>query len=138
MAKNIVYKPGDHLPAPVAAGTKSGDALQLGGLNAVAITDRANTSTGPINADGTVNTNYNPGGSNDQGNASVWFEGVVNMKVTAAAAPAFGAPVYFDPAGAATKLTVTAGALIKWGNAVSLAPVNNGDGTYQVLVRIAN
>ena len=50
MAKNIVYKPGDHLSVPVPAGTKSGDPVRVGGLNGVAITDRANTGVSPVNA----------------------------------------------------------------------------------------
>ena len=56
---------------------------------------------------------------------------------TTAAAPTFGAPIYFDPAGVATTLTTTAGALAVFGHAVDRAPVNTGDGTFQVLVMIA-
>ena len=137
MATNIVYKPGDHLPAPVPAGTLSGAPLRIGSLNAVAITDQAKTDVEPFNADGTVNAAYNWGGGNDNGNASVWFEGVVNVQVTSAASPAYGAPVYFD-SDAETKLTVTADTLPVWGHAVDLLPVSNSDGTYQVLVRINN
>ena len=135
MAKNIVYKPGDHLPAPVPAGTKSGDPLRIGGLNAVAVTDRANL-VAPLNADGSVNTAYNRGGGNANGNASVWFEGVIAIPVTTAAAPAYGAPVYYDDA--AKKLTTTAGSLAVFGHAVDLAPIDNGGGTFLVLIRISN
>ena len=56
MAKNIIYKPGQHLPAPVPANTKSGTAVRIGGLNAITITDRAKTDVAPISADGTINT----------------------------------------------------------------------------------
>ena len=135
MALNTVYKPGDHLPAPVPAGTKSGDPLRLGGLNGVAVTDRANL-VAPLNADGSVNTAYNRGGGNTNGNASVWFEGVVSVPVTAAAAPAYGTPVYYDPA--TKKLTVTAGSLAVWGHVVDPAPTDNGSGVFQALVRITN
>ena len=30
MAKNIIYKPGQHLPAPVTANTKAGTAVRIG------------------------------------------------------------------------------------------------------------
>ena len=76
MAKNITFKPGQHLPAPVPANTKAGTAVRIGGLNAVTITDRAKTDVTPLNADGTINTAYNAGGGNANGNASVHFEGV--------------------------------------------------------------
>ena len=140
MAKNIIYKPGQSIPAPVASGTKAGDPVHVGSLNGVAVTDRAKTDVAPLNADGTVNAAYNAGGGNANGNASVRFAGggpVIAHNVTTAAAPTFGAPIYFDPAGVATKLTTTAGALAVFGHAVDLAPVNNGDGTFKVLVMIA-
>ena len=140
MATNIVYKPGQHLAAPVPANTKAGTAVRIGGLNAITVTDRAKTDVAPLNADGTINTAYNAGGGNANGNASVWFAGggpAIVHNVTTAAAPTFGAPIYFDPAGVATKLTTTAGALAVFGHAVDLAPINNGDGTFKVLVMIA-
>ena len=137
MATNVVYKPGQHLPAPVPAGTLSGAPLRIGSLNAIAITDRAKVDVSPVNADGTKNATYNYGGGNHNGNASVHFEGVATVDVTTGSAPAFGTPVYFDPAGT-PKLTTTAGSLAVWGHAVDLAPVNNGGGTYKVLVRISN
>lgn len=136
MAKNIVYKPGDHLSVPVPAGTKSGDPVRVGGLNGVAITDRANAGVSPVNADGTVNTAFNAGGGNPNGHASVWFEGVANLPVTTASAPAFGAPVYYDDA--AKKLTTTAGSLAVWGHVVDANPIDNGGGTFQALVRVNN
>lgn len=136
MAKNITYKPGDHLSAPVPANTKSGQPLRLGGLNAIAITDRAKTDVSPVNADGSVNTSYNRGGGNPNGNASVWFEGAANVKVTAAAAPTYGQPIHFKTADGTLSVTVGDGPL--WGHAVDNAPVNNGDGTFAVVVRINN
>ena len=82
MSINNVYKPGDQLPAPVPAGTKSGDPVRIGGLNGVAIVDRAAASTGPLNADGSLNTAYNRGGGNANGNASVQFDGAHKVVVT--------------------------------------------------------
>ena len=55
MAKNITYKPGNHISAPVPAGTKSGAPLRIGGLNAVAVTDRAEVGAPAVLADGTKN-----------------------------------------------------------------------------------
>ena len=130
MATNIVYKPGQHLPAPVAANTKSGTAVRIGGLNAITVTDRAKTDVSPLNADGSVNTAYNAGG----GNASVWFEGVAKVVVTSAAAPTFGQPVHLGASG----LTTTAGSDPLWGHAVDLAPVAGEAGTFITLVRISN
>ena len=63
-------------------------------------------------------------------------DGVANLPVTTASAPAFGAPVYYDDA--AKKLTTTAGSLAVWGHVVDANPINNGGGTFQVLVRINN
>lgn len=134
MAKNITYKPGDHLSAPVPANTKSGQPLRLGGLNAIAITDRAKTDVSPLNTDGTVNTAYNAGGGNANGNASVWFEGVVKVVVTAASAPTFGQAIHLASAG----LTTTAGSDPLWGHSVDLAPVAGTAGTFVTLVRISN
>lgn len=136
MAKNITYKPGDHLPAPVPSGTKSGAPLRLGGLNAIAITDRAKTDVSAVNADGSPNTSYNAAGGNTNGNASVWFEGAATVKVTSGAAPTFGQPVYFVTADSTLTTTATGNSL--WGHAVDTAPVNNGDGTFQTVVRVNN
>ena len=119
MATNIIYKPGQHLPAPVAANTRAGTAVRIGSLNAITVTDRAKTDVPPLNADGTINTAYNAGGGNANGNASVWFEGVVQVVVTSATAPTFGQPVHLSASG----LTTTAGSDPLWGHAVDLAPV---------------
>ena len=138
MATNIVYKPGDHLPAPVPASTVSGAPVRIGGLNAVTITDRAKTDVAPFNADGSVNTAYNFGGGNANGLASVWLEGVALFPtVTAAAANEldFGDPVYIT---AANALTTTSAGNTLFGHSVDPAPFNNGGGTFKCLVRIFN
>ena len=134
MATNIVYKPGQHIPAPVASGTKTGDPVHVGSLNGVAVTDRAKTDVAQLNADGSVNTAYNAGGGNANGNASVWFEGVAKVVVTSAAAPTFGQPVHLSASG----LTTTPGSDPLWGHAVDLAPVAGTAGTFVTLVRISN
>ena len=134
MATNIIYKPEQHIPAPVAANTKAGTAVRIGGLNAITVTDRAKTDVAPLNADGSVNAAYNAGGGNANGNASVWFEGVAKVVVTSAAAPTFGQPVHLAAGG----LTTTAGSDPLWGHAVDLAPVAGAAGTFITLVRISN
>ena len=134
MAKNIIYKPGQSIPAPVASGTKAGDPVHVGSLNGVAVTDRAKTDVAPLNADGSINASYNAGGGNANGNASVHFEGVAKVVVTSAAAPTFGQAIHLAAAG----LTTTAGSDPLWGHSVDLAPVAGTAGTFVTLVRISN
>ena len=134
MSINNVYKPGDQLPAPVPAGTKSGDPVRIGGLNGVAIVDRAVASTGPVNADGSLNTAYNRDGGNANGNASVQFDGAHKVVVTSAAAPTYGQAIHLAAAG----LTTTAGSDPLWGYSVDLAPIAGETGTFVTLVRISN
>lgn len=134
MSINNVYKPGDHLPAPVPAGTKSGDPVRIGGLNGVAIVDRAAASTGPLNADGSLNTAYNRGGGNANGNASVQFDGAHKVVVTSAAAPTYGQAIHLAAAG----LTTTAGSDPLWGYSVDLAPIAGDAGKFITIVLISN
>ena len=135
MARNIIYTPGDRISAPVPAGTKSGQPLRIGGLNAIAVTDRAKTDVAALNTDGTRNAAYNWGGGNPNGSASIWLEGAAEVVVTAATAPAFGDAVYIDSAGA---LTATATSNTLWGNCIDSNPTDNGDGTFGVIVRVNN
>ena len=138
MATNIVYMPGHALPAPVPSGTKSGDALRIGSLNAIAITDRA-TGGSAVTDTGAPNPSYNWGGGNTTGHASVVFEGVGKFEVTAAAAPTYGAPVYRVAASGLLTLTEgSAPANPLWGHSVDLAPVAGSSGTFVTLVRISN
>ena len=134
MSINNVYKPGDQLPAPVPAGTKSGDPVRIGGLNGVAIVDRAAASTGPLNADGSLNTAYNRGGGNADGNASVKYSGAFELSVTSAAAPTYGQAIHLAAAG----LTTTAGSDPLWGHSVDLAPIAGDAGKFITIVLISN
>ena len=135
MARNITYKPGGYISAPVPAVIKSGQPLRIGGLNAIAVTDRAKTDVAALNTDGTRNAAYNWGGGNPNGYASIWLEGAAKVVVTAATAPAFGAAIYIDSAGA---LTATATSNTLWGNCIDSNPTNNGNGTFGVIVRVNN
>lgn len=86
MAKNEVYRDGDHLSWPVPEGTESGDFVLIGdqGLFGVAVTDR--------DADG---------------NATVWTQGVWALPVTTATAADIGDKVYATTAGALTPVEGT-------------------------------
>lgn len=141
MANNERFLPDWKRSLPVPAGTVAGDPIRVGALNGVAITDRASSTADPFNADGSVNTNYNRGGGNPGGYASVVMVGAHDLKVTAAAAPALGDAVYFDAA-ATPKLTVTqvgaAPYLPLFGAVASDDPINNGDGTFTVAVHLAS
>lgn len=96
MATNEKFRPGDKVSLPVPVGTKAGDPLRIGGLNAVAQTDRAKVDVSPTNADGTLNTSYNYGGGNPTGNASCWLDGGHEFTVDFEVA-AVGDPIYIDP-----------------------------------------
>lgn len=136
---NEVFRPDKHRSLPVPAGTKSGDPLRIGLINGVAVTDRASTVSAAFNADGSPNASYNRGGGNPDGYASVWTWGGHRLNVVAASAPAFGDGVYWDAAGGAgKKLTTTVGTNPLFGAVADPAPVNNGDGTYSVIVDIAS
>ena len=134
MSTNEIYEASDPLPAPVPAGTKSGDPVRIGGLNGIAIVNRAAASTGPLNADGSLNTAYNRGGGNADGNASVKYSGAFKLSVTSTAAPTYGQAIYLAAAG----LTTTAGSDPLWGYSVDLAPIAGGAGKFITIVRISN
>lgn len=138
MALNEVFLPDKHRSMPVAAGTKSGDPVRVGFINGVAVTNRAAITVAKFNADGTPNTSYDAGGGNPDGYASVWTWGGHKLIVKAAAKPAFGDGVYWDPAGTPTKLTVTAGALSVFGAVADSNATSNGDGTYTCIVDVAS
>ena len=131
MATNVVYKPGQHLPAPVPAGTLSGAPLRIGSLNAIAITDRAKVDVSPVNADGTKNATYNYGGGNPEGYASVWLKGAHSFTVSFAIA-AVGTPVYILADGSALTDVATGNSL--FGHALSTKTAAAGP----LVVRISN
>lgn len=135
MATNIVFKNPNEQSLPVPAGTKSGDPVRVGSLNGIAVTDRAATTVPAFNADGTPNTNYNKGGGNPNGNATVWLAVAPELLVKGAEI-AVGDPIHFD-ANATPKLTATPGSLPLFGHALS-AGVDADSGNQTVIVRIAN
>ena len=135
MAPNEVFRFNQAVSMPVPAGTKSGDPVQVGLLNGVAQTDVAKTDVAAFNEDGSVNQDYNWGGGNPHGSASVWLFGGHRLNVASASAPAFGSAVYYDPA---TKgLTATKGSLALFGVVTDVAPIDNGGGSFATLVKIS-
>ena len=52
MATNEVYYPGDTLPLPVPAGTKSGDPVVIGTIAGVALEDRDAAGNAPVRVKG--------------------------------------------------------------------------------------
>ena len=132
MATNEIFRGADHLSLPVPAGKKSGDPVRVGGLNGVCQTDRANTGVAVLNADGTPNTAYNPGGGNPDGYATVWLKGAHEFQGVAFAVAAIGDPVYILADGSA--LTGTASGNNLFGHALTTKTAAAGP----LVVRIAN
>lgn len=95
MAKNEVFRYGDHISLPVPTGTISGDPVKVGQLVGVAQVDRA-----------TVPTGTNPGGGNAEGSSSIWRNGAHKLKVDGAVT-AIGTPVYFQGDGTTRNDTLT-------------------------------
>ncbi|MDN4173925.1 DUF2190 family protein [Nocardioides sp. SOB77] len=130
MSTNEKFRPGDKVSLPVPAGTKAGAPLRIGGLNAVAQTDRAKVDVSPTNADGTVNTSYNYGGGNPTGNASCWLDGAHEFEVDFAVS-GIGDPIYITSGNA---LTGTATGNSLFGHALTTKGAPSGPLT----VRLAN
>ena len=55
MATNEVYYPGDTLPLPVPAGTKSGDPVVVGTIAGIAMEDRDAAGNAPVRVKGVFN-----------------------------------------------------------------------------------
>lgn len=109
MAKNQRFDHGRSLGLTVPSGTVSGDPVQVGELNGVAMTDR---------------------GADNQ--ATVQLEGVFWLTVDGPVAE--GGPVYYDAAGD-PKITGTAGSLKKFGHAIQAIAGNTNT---RIPVRLTN
>lgn len=66
MATNEVYYPGDTLPLPVPAGTKSGDPVVVGTIAGIAMEDRDAAGNAPVRVKGVfkLSVTGNDGASN--------------------------------------------------------------------------
>ena len=128
MARNEVFKAADYLSLPVKVGTKSGDAVRIGGLNAVATTDEPTAWHAEHGA-----WDQHPSGNKD-GYASVSLKGAYRLPVAGTVVLAVGDPVYITPAGVVTS-TDNTGANALFGHA--LTPKTATAGTPGV-VRIHN
>jgi predicted RecA/RadA family phage recombinase len=129
MARNEVYKDADYLSLPVPAGTLSGAAVRVGGLNGVAQTNEGGVDRAARNADRPYVGPASPS-SNEDGFASVALKGGWRLPVTTAVA-AIGTPIYIT---GTNTLTTTATDNNLYGHALSTKA--SGAGT--VIVRIHN
>ncbi len=145
MARNEVFWSAERISAPVdkttgAVVVKSGDPVRIGALNAVATTDAgrsvdmgSNVGFMPILS---ASENRVPTG-NQPGYASIKTTGAWRVPVTAAAAIAYGTPIYAvadaDPAIKKVTLTTTASGNKLWGIAIEAFP---SGGTVQCSVKL--
>ena len=86
MARNITYDDANQVSLPVPAGTKSGDPVRVGGLNGVALTNRALSTATPPEF----------GGGNVDGEATVKLNGAATFDVDFALAWAESAAIVVD------------------------------------------
>lgn len=132
MAKNLVYKDADYLSLPVPAGTLSGQAVRVGGLNGVAQTNEGGVDR-TAREGAVVGGDYvgpaSPS-SNEDGFASIALKGAWRLPVNVAVA-SVGTPIYIT---STRTLVTTATDNNLFGHALSTKA--NGAGT--VIVRIAN
>lgn len=127
MARNQVYKEADFLSLPVATGKLSGDAVRVGGLNGVLLTNEGSVDKGSNPYDTSASSNGN-------GFASVALKGAFKLPVSTTNTLAIGAPVYITPGGVLTT-TDNTGANALFGHALS---VKGSTANQLVIVRIAN
>ena len=136
MAKNVVYMPGDRISLPVSAGVTAGDPVRVGDLNGVAMTARAKVDVAPTHAD------YNWGGGNPTGSASVWLEGIFEVEVAVTASVTVGQKIYMSATGLTQADndggTPTPAAYPQWGVAVKAVTKGASDTSLIVPVRIKN
>lgn len=128
MATNEVFKNADYLSLPVKVGTKSGDPVRIGDLNAVAQTDEPTAWHAEHGA-----WDKHPSGNTD-GYASLALKGAFRLPVSTTGTLAVGDPVYITPAGVLTT-TDNTGANGLFGHALSKKGATAGQ---LVIVRIAN
>lgn len=126
MTSRQIFADGDNLSLPVPSGLVSGDAVRVGGLNGVLVTDRTPDSQTITDTAGPVT----PGG-NPAGYASVKLSGVREFAGIAFAISNIGDPVYIT---AANALTATASGNSVYGHALSTKSASAGP----LIVRIAN
>lgn len=128
MARNQVYKEADFLSLPVATGKLSGDAVRVGGLNGVLLTNEGSVDKGD-------NTYDQAASSNKDGFASVALKGAFRLPVSTTATLAVGAPVYIITATGVLTTTDNTGANPLFGHALS---AKGATANQSVIVRIAN
>jgi hypothetical protein len=135
MSTNEIFRSGDKLSLPVPDGRTAGSPVRIGGLNGVCATDKAKVDVSPTNANGTLNTDYNYGGGNPTGNASVWLVGVHDLAVSTTTTRAIGDPIYIITASNVLTTTDNSGANPVFGHAVE---AKSSTANEVIRVRIAN
>ena len=130
MARNEVFKAADYLSLPVKVGTKSGDAVRIGGLNGVATTDEPTEWHAEHGA-----WDQHPSGNKD-GYASVSLKGAYRLPVAGTGTLNVGDPVYIVTAtNSVTTVAGTDGANPLFGHALTKKGATAGQ---PVVVRIHN
>jgi len=89
MAKNEVYYPGDTLPLPVPAGTKSGDPVVVGTIAGIAMEDRDAAGNAPVRVKGVFKLSVT--GHDGNSNKAIAVGGTVYYT-----APSGGRPAIID------------------------------------------
>lgn len=82
MAKNQHLRHAQHVSLPVPSGTKSGDAVLVGSLPGVAITDRQSDGTATVWRDGSWNLTVDGAVANVGDKVYITSTGVLNVTVT--------------------------------------------------------
>ena len=124
MATNEVYYPGDTLPLPVPAGTKSGDPVVIGTIAGVALEDRDAAGNAPVRVkgvfklsvtghDGTSNKAINVGDKVYYTAPSGGTPAIINVNATTGAE--FGVALKAITAGATDPVTATIPVALKGG-----------------------
>lgn len=126
MPSREIYSDADNLSLPVPSGLVKGDAVRVGGLNGVLVTDRKPSSETPTDTQGPAFAGGNP-----PGYASVKLKGGHEFDGIAFAVSNIGDPIYITSGNA---LTATASGNSLYGHALSTKSAPAGPLT----VRIAN
>ena len=109
MATNEVYYPGDTLPLPVPAGTKSGDPVVIGTIAGIAMEDRDAAGNAPVRVNG------------------VYKLAVTGHDGTATKAIAVGDTVYYTAPSGGTPAIINANASTGAEFGVALKAIAKGD-----------
>ena len=109
MAKNEVYYPGNTIPLPVPAGTKSGDPVVVGTIAGIAMEDRDAAGNAPVRVNGVYKL------------AVTGYDGTANKAI------AVGDTVYYTAPSGGTPAIINANASTGAEFGVALKAIAKGD-----------